>query len=132
MFFSALRDYACLTAKELDAEYRVFSQSGWGVYNSWDNNRNSAIPKYYKEICSLMPGEENERLGGKQPHDFSAWQPDVIVVNLGTNDVAGFDQPEWLDEITGERHKMRREEDGGFAKEDVTAFKEAVAIFLKT
>lgn len=132
MFFSALRDYAYLTAKELDAEYRVFSQSGWGVYNSWDNNRNSTIPKYYKEICSLMPGEENERLGGKQPHDFSAWQPDVIVVNLGTNDVAGFDQPEWLDEITGERHKMRREEDGGFGKEDVNAFKEAVAIFLKT
>ena len=132
MFFSTLKDYAYLTAKELDAEYRVFSQSGWGVYNSWDNNRNAAIPKYYKEICSLMPGEENERLGGNKPHDFSAWQPDVIVVNLGTNDVSGFDQPEWVDEVTGERHKMRREEDGSFCKEDVNVFKGAVADFLET
>ena len=43
MFFSSLRDYAYLTAKELDAEYRVFSQSGWGVCNTWDNNPNGAL-----------------------------------------------------------------------------------------
>ena len=97
MFFSAVRSYAYQTAERLDAEYRIFSQSGWGVHNTWDNNINGALPKYYKEICSLMPGAENERLGGKQPHDFASWQPDVVVVNLGTN---------------GERYKMRREADG--------------------
>lgn len=116
MFFSALRTYAHLTATELDAEYRIFSQSGWGVYHSWDNNRNNAIPKYYREICSLMPGEEAERLGGNSKHDFTTWQPDVIVINLGTNDATGFKQPE----------------DGSYCREDVETFKRAVADFLVT
>lgn len=132
MFFSSLKSYTYLTAKELDAEYRVFSQSGWGVYNTWDNNRQGSIPKYYKEICSLMPGEENERLGGNKAHDFTQWQPNVIVVNLGTNDAASFDQPEWVDEKTGERHKMRKNPDGTYCEEDLKAFKRAVADFLHT
>ncbi len=94
MFFSSLRDYAYLTAKELDAEYRVFSQSGWGVCNTWDNNPNGALPKYYRQICGLMKSDMNEELGGNENFDFSSWQPDVIVVNLGTNDASAFDQPE--------------------------------------
>lgn len=132
MFFSALKDYAYLTAKELDADYRVFSQSGWGVYNTWDNNRQGSIPKYYKEICSLIPGGENERLGGNKPQDFTQWQPDVVVVNLGTNDAASFDQPEWVDEKTGEHHRMRKNPDGTYCEEDLKAFRRAVADFLHT
>lgn len=131
MFFSAIKSYAYQTAKALDAEYRVFSQSGWGVYNTWDNNTQGAIPKYYREICSLMPGEECRRLGGHAPHDFKSWQPDVVVVNLGTNDAASFDQPEWVDERTGELHKMRRNPDGSYCMEDVNAFEQAVKDFLK-
>lgn len=130
MFFSAVKSYAYQTAEMLDAEYRVFSQSGWGVYNTWDNNTRGAIPKYYKEICSLMPGPENERLGGRQPHDFASWQPDFVVVNLGTNDASSFEQPEWVDEQTGERHKMRKNEDGSYHMEDVRAFQQAVKNFL--
>lgn len=132
MFFSALRSYAHLTAMELDAEYRIISQSGWGVHNSWANNRKEALPKYYKEICSLIPGKENERLGGKESHDFSKWQPDVVVVNLGTNDASSFDQPEWVDELTGERYKMHRNADGFCCKEDLEAFANAVTAFLYT
>lgn len=72
MFFSSLRDYAYLTAKELDAEYRVFSQSGWGVCNTWDNNPNGALPKYYRQICGLMKSDMNEELGGNENFDFPA------------------------------------------------------------
>ncbi len=97
MFFSSLRNYTYLTAKELDAEYRVFSQSGWGVYCSWDNDTKRALPKYYRQICSLMWGDENERLGGNAEFDFSTWQPDVIVVNLGTNDQNAFGNSMSLD-----------------------------------
>lgn len=130
MFFSALRDYAYLTVKELDAEYRVFSQSGWGVHNKWDNNINGAIPKYYREICSLMPGAENERLGGNRAHDFKSWQPQFIIVNLGTNDVSSFDEPAWTDESTGEQYKMRKNPDGSYCQEDVKAIQDAVKNFL--
>ncbi len=130
MFFSAVKSYTYQTAQILDAEYRVFSQSGWGVHNTWDNNTRGAIPKYYKEICSLMPGPENERLGGNQPHDFASWQPDFVVVNLGTNDAASFDQPEWVDAQTGECYKMRRNADGSYNIEDIKTFQQSVKDFL--
>lgn len=130
MFFSSIRTYAYMTAKEMDAEYRVFSQSGWGVHNTWDNSTKGAIPKYYKEICSLMPGAENERLGGKQTHDFESWQPDIVVINLGTNDASSFEQPEWVDEMTGERHQMRKNADGTYCQEDLKKFEHAVMAFL--
>ncbi len=132
MFFSALRDYAYLTAKELDAEYRVFSQSGWGVCNTWDNNPRGALPKYYRQICSLMFSEKNERLGGGREHDFKSWQPDFVVVNLGTNDASSFEQPEWVDEKTGERHKMCKNPDGSYCSEDIRYFQRAVKDFLRT
>lgn len=131
MFFSSLRDYAYLTARKLDADYRVFSQSGWGLYHSWDNNPNAAIPKYYKEICSFMTSEEAKKLGAGLPNDFKAWQPDFIVVNLGTNDASSFEQPEWTDPETGKNHKMHKNADGTFCKEDIEAFKGALVDFLK-
>lgn len=131
MFFSAIKDYAYQTAKKLDAEYRVFSQSGWGVYSTWDNNTRGAIPKYYKEICSLMPGEENKRLGGTKPHDFASWQPDCVIVNLGTNDASAFEQPQWVDEVSGVCHKMRKNRDGSYNMQDMRALQQAVKDFIK-
>lgn len=131
MFFSAIKSYAYQTAQMLDADYRVFSQSGWGVHNAWDNNTEKALPKYYRQICSLMPGMENERLGGNQQYDFTQWQPDFVVVNLGTNDAGSFDQPEWVDEETGMHHKMRRNPDGTYYQEDIRAFQCAVKDFLR-
>jgi len=131
MFFSALKDYAYQTAQLLDAEYRVFSQSGWGVHSTWDNNINGALPKYYKEVCSLMKSEENERLGGNMPHDFSSWQPDCVIVNLGTNDASAFNQPEWVDEKTGKSYKMHTNPDGSYVMEDMRQLQQAVKDFIK-
>ena len=131
MFFSAVRNYSYLTARELEADYRVFSQSGWGLITSWDNNVSHVIPRYYKEICSLMPGEENRRLGGDQPYDFQSWQPDYVIVNLGTNDAGAFDQPAWTDPETGRSYKMRRNPDGSHNKEDAAAFEKAAYHFLE-
>lgn len=130
MFFSALRDYAYLTAKALDAEYRVFSQSGWGITGSWDNNPNCAIPNYYREICSVMKGEQIEKMGGHKTHDFSKWQPDVVVVNLGTNDASAFEQPGWTDETTKICYKMRKNNDGSYNEDDINTLKDSIIKFL--
>lgn len=130
MFFSALRSYACLTARNLDADYRIFSQSGWGVYCGWDNNTEHAIPRYYRQICGLMPGDRNEQLGGCQLHDFRTWQPHFVIVNLGTNDAGAFENPPWIDEKTGVSHKMHKNSDGTYKKEDLRKFQDAVKEFL--
>lgn len=130
MWFSALNNYTKMTADALNAEYRVISQSGWGVLTSWDNNPHFSIPQYYDKVCGLLTGEKNKALGAFEQNDFASWQPDIVVVNLGTNDGGAFNSPEWKDEVTGETHKQRLNDDGSFNEDDVKAFEDAVLDFL--
>lgn len=132
MCFSSLKSYTYYTSRALNADYRVFSQSGWGVHSTWDNDLNGALPKYYREICSLAKGEEVKLLGACEPNDFDAWQPDFIVVNLGTNDATAFDNPEWVDVSTGISYKQRRNQDGTFNQDDIKTFQIDVKDFLYT
>ena len=130
MFFSASHNYTKLTADRLNAEYRVLSQSGWGVLTSWDNNPNSALPRYYEQVCGLLSGAKNGALGARQQHDFSSWQPDVVIVNLGTNDNSAFYQPPWKDEQTGVEYKQRLLQDSSYHSDDIATFEAAAVQFL--
>lgn len=130
MWFSAIDNYAAMAAEALNAEYRIISQSGWGVLTSWDNNPHANIPEYYEKVCGLLTGEKNEALGALKENDFDSWQPEVVVVNLGTNDEGAFNSPQWKDEATGEIHKQRLMEDGTFNEEDLKAFQQAAFNFI--
>lgn len=130
MWFSAVDNYSTMTADALNAEHRIISQSGWGVLTSWDNNPHFNIPDHYEKVCGLLSGEKNEELGAFKENDFNSWQPDVVVVNLGTNDGGAFTTPEWKDEVTGETYKQRLNEDGTFNEEDLKAFEKAAYNFL--
>lgn len=130
MWFSSINNYCTMTAKNLNADYRIISQSGWGVLTGWDNNPHSNIPEYYEKVCGLLTGEKNKALGAFNDNDFTLWQPDVVVVNLGTNDAGAFDSPEWKDEKTGKVYKQRLNEDGTFNNEDLKSFEDAVEKFL--
>lgn len=130
MWFSAIHNYTYMTAEAMNADYRVISQSGWGVLTSWDNNPNNNIPDYYEQVCGLLSGENNQAIGAGDPYDFESWQPDVVVINLGSNDGGAFQTPEWRDPVTGKVHKQRLNEDGSYHEEDLTAFENAVDRFL--
>lgn len=93
-YFSHVRSYPYMIGKKLDADIRVFSQSGWGVYASWDCNCNNVIPKYYEGICSLTAEGFFDKAGFHDRWDFTKWQPDVVVINLGTNDDGAFHNSE--------------------------------------
>lgn len=130
MWFSAIHNYTYMTAVAMNADYRVVSQSGWGVLTSWDNNPNNNIPDYYEQVCGLLTGENNQALGAGDPYDSESWQPDVVVINLGSNDGGAFQTPEWRDPVTGSVYKQRLNEDGSYHEEDLTAFEKAVDRFL--
>lgn len=130
MWFSAINNYTRMTAKALDAEYRVLSQSGWGVLTSWDNNPHHNLPEYYEQVCGLLTGSKNEALGAFKAHSFDSWQPDVVVVNLGTNDGSAFHSPMWEDEATGETYKQRLNADGTYHEEDLHVFENAAESLL--
>ena len=131
MWFSTQNNYARMVADALNADYRIISQSGWGVYTSWDNNPKAALPLYYEQVCGVLSGEKNKALGAHEENDFKAWQPDVVIINLGTNDGGAFNSPEWKNLENGEIHKQRLNEDGTYNQEDLMHFKEAVVNFLQ-
>lgn len=85
-FFSAVNTYPRMLADALSAEYRVVSQSGWGIVTSWDGIVQNKISPFYKQVCGLLTGERNASLGALEDYDFKAWQPDAVIINLGTND----------------------------------------------
>lgn len=103
-FFSAMNHYARFTADALGAEYRLVSQSGWGILSSWDNDPHCRVLSYYKEVCGLAQGARNRELGAQQPNDFAAWPADAVIINLGTNDAGASHNPPWTDPQTGETY----------------------------
>lgn len=131
MYMGSSRNFARMVSDALDAEYRLVSQGGWGVLCGWDNDPRHNLPSRYEKICGLAEGEMNERLGAAKPYDFTSWVPDVIIVNLGTNDASAFNQPAWSDPVTGQTFKQRKEADGSFNAEDLARFEQAVTDFLK-
>ncbi|MCR5556891.1 MAG: SGNH/GDSL hydrolase family protein [Butyrivibrio sp.] len=130
MYMSASVNYATMTAKELEADYHLISQGGWGVYCGWDNDPRHNIPSIYEKVCGFSAGPSNEALGCQDPYDFDSWQPDVIVVNLGTNDISAFSQPPFLNPADGKTYKQRRNEDGSLNREDELKIEDAIVNFL--
>lgn len=130
MFMSVSKNYAAMTAHALRADFHLLSQGGWGVLCGWDNNPNNRIPPYYEQVCGLLQGSFNDRLGAFKPWDFSAFEPHAVIINLGTNDASAFHQPEWRDPVSGERFQQRLEEDGSFRPSDIERFRQAVIDFL--
>ncbi len=81
IFFGGTKTWAFKIAQKLGADFNVISQSGWGVVCGYDSNFDHALPKYYQEVCSVA-----NRFGGEKEWDFSNFEPDMVIVNLGTND----------------------------------------------
>lgn len=81
VFFGATKTWAFKLARMVGADFNVISQSGWGVVCGYDGNLDHALPKYYGEVCSVA-----NRFGGEREWDFKNFEPDWVIVNLGTND----------------------------------------------
>ena len=84
------RAYAYRTAEMLDADYSMVSISGYGVisgYTATGEEKVTAqqLPKFYEKL-GFSYGTYQKKIAAATKWDFSAYEPDVIVINLGTND----------------------------------------------
>ena len=86
----AARAYAYRTAQLLDADYSLVSISGYGIISGYTATAEEPVtaqllPDYYEKL-----GFSYGLYGGEVPQnvcwDFSSRQPDLVVINLGTND----------------------------------------------
>lgn len=76
--FPSSYNYTQMVCDRLRANRRVISQSGCGVYSSWDGDKSCPLPRIYDKICGI--GDDSS------PYDFGYQPADAVVVNLGTND----------------------------------------------
>lgn len=123
--------YALKVADYFDADYRIMAESGWGVCCSASNDTIRIMPKYYEMVCGTVLGETNKQLGAFEQNDFDNWQPDVIVVNLGSNDGFAMDKPGWTNPEDGTVHRQLENPYGGVEKNSAIRFERAVVDFLK-
>ena len=85
---NATLSYAALVARALGADYTMVAYSGRGVVRNYgDPNKTSPdpMPALYDRTCcsdSLLIW------------DFSSWIPQVVVINLGTNDFSTEPHPD--------------------------------------
>jgi len=122
--FSASQTWAKRTADLLGADFRLISQSGWGVRSGWDNDPRHTLPSIYEQVCAPALGLENQRMEAQASHDFQSWQPDAVIVNLGTNDAAAMSSPPWHGP---EGQSFKQTGDAG----GLALFENAVMDFLK-
>ena len=96
--FSASRTWARMASDLIGADFHVISQSGWGIRSGWENDPGHALPKYYSQVCGISKSPEGKKYGSDRKYDFSDWQADAVIINLGANDVGAMDSPEWTGE----------------------------------
>lgn len=76
--------YAAYAARKFGADLNVTAISGNGLISSMFGGPLYNIPERF-----AWTDEFNGGSNGKVKWDYSKYQPDVVIINLGTNDVAG-------------------------------------------
>ncbi len=82
--------YAVKAAEMLGADVSLFSFSGYGIVsgNSGDGTKEKekTVPQYYSSYGFTFASGFGDKKPQDIPWDNSKFKPDVIVINLGTND----------------------------------------------
>lgn len=86
------RAYAYKTAEALDADYSMVSFSGYGIVSGYSGDgakvANQLVPDYYEKLGFSYGTYKGEYKPQNMAWDFTSRQPDLVVINLGTNDMS--------------------------------------------
>lgn len=79
------KSYALITARAFNAECVVTAHSGLGVVRNYGGKELPTLPDRFDQTL-----DEDSTL----MWNFAKWQPNAVVINLGTNDFSAGGQPE--------------------------------------
>ncbi len=74
--------YATLTAKALNAQHTAIARSGIGVYRNYDGPKMGSKENMPWQYEYTLFNQHDEQW------DFSRYQPQLVCINLGTNDLS--------------------------------------------
>lgn len=84
------RAYSYLTAEALGCDYSFVSYSGYGIISGYTGegvrNPKETLPQYYEKVGFSYGKAEGDLAPSDIAWDFSEYVPELIVINLGTND----------------------------------------------
>ena len=85
--------YASITARNLDAQHWVVARSGIGAYRNYNgpktgNPESNMLTQYEHIGYAWKPELRKEATFLSEKWDFNRYQPDVVCINLGTNDLS--------------------------------------------
>ncbi len=85
--------YASITARNLEAQHWVVARSGIGAYRNYagpktGNPESNMLAQYEYVGFAWKPDLRKEATFLSEKWDFSRYQPDVVCINLGTNDLS--------------------------------------------
>lgn len=82
--------YAYKTAQALDADYSMVSFSGYGIVSGYtgtgEKMGHQLVPEYYEKFGFSYGTYKGEYKPQNMSWDFTMRKPDLVVINLGTND----------------------------------------------
>ena len=85
----ATKAYAYLTCQALDCDHSLVSISGYGIISGYsgdgERRADQLLPTYYEKM-GFSYGSMNGVYPQDVPWNFEKMQPDLVVINLGTND----------------------------------------------
>ncbi|MGN0643279.1 MAG: SGNH/GDSL hydrolase family protein [Huintestinicola sp.] len=86
------KTYAYKTCENLDADYSMVSLSGHGIISGYSDGKtqqkNQIMPKYYDSFGFSYGTFGSGKKAADIEWDHSSFVPDVVVINLGTNDAS--------------------------------------------
>ncbi len=99
--------YAFLAAQQLQADYSLVSYSGYGIITGYTENDQKLtthlLPDYYEKVGKSEGRLDDTLVLQELAWDFNKLVPDLIVINLGTNDDS------YTKEDTGKQAEYARE-----------------------
>jgi lysophospholipase L1-like esterase len=81
--------YAAYLSRAFGADYSIIAHSGMGVVRNYGDSLNvSVAPQMPDRFLRVLDSDNQLKW------DFSQWKPDVVVINLGTNDFSTHPYPD--------------------------------------
>lgn len=72
--------YGCLVANYFDADYALVAHSGQGITRHYGDSVRVSVNNMPDRWMRIFDNH------GMEPYDFKAYTPDLVMINLGTND----------------------------------------------